>query len=177
MEYGRNGWKENEDGQDCQKRHLETDVKKIEWGYEKHNDVGNGKVVDRQGILLCEDGKTIDANHRGGTHGTRRHPYQNHITPDGDGRETYRQDGFLSAAKQQDEQLEDDADMQSAHSQDVAGTYDAIGILGILVECRLVAQSHRGDDGIVLVGDLHLSHLRLYLISPFIGLEQGAVEC
>lgn len=42
MEYGRNGWKENEDGQDCQKRHLETDVEKIEWGNEKHDDVGNG---------------------------------------------------------------------------------------------------------------------------------------
>ena len=103
MEYGRNGWKENEDGQDCQKRHLETDVEKIEWGNEKHDDVGNGKVVDRQCILLCEDGKTIDANHCGRTHGTRWHPNQNHITPDGDGGETYRQDGFLSAAKQQDE--------------------------------------------------------------------------
>ena len=58
---------------------------------------------------------------------------------------------MLSAAQQKEEKLEDNAYMQSAYCQYVAGSGNGVTVPGVGIERTLIAQCHGCDDCIILL--------------------------
>ena len=111
---------------------METDVVQIEGVDEEHDNVCEGKVVDGQGFTMGDEGEAADADQGGGSYSACWCSDEQYVCPDGSDGEHDDVDRTLFPPQQQDEQLKDDADVQSADCQHMAGSRDGVDVLGFL---------------------------------------------
>lgn len=81
---------------------------------------------------MGDEGETADTDEGGGSYSACWCPDEHHVGPNGSDGEHDDRDGALSSPHQQDEQLEDDSDVQSAYCQYMAGSRDGVDVLGFL---------------------------------------------
>ena len=181
---GDRGWQkavdglvEQQDGQHGGKGQLKADVEEVERLDDEHHDGSESQVAHSRRVASGEQGKAVDADHRGSPDGTGGQGDEEHVCPDGshadgDGDEP----PSFSASCQEDEELKDDADMQSADGQDMAGSRGLEGLSGVLAEAAFLAQCHGGDDGLLLRGKVLAANTFYEFVSQVDGFQTGAVE-
>ena len=77
---------------------------------------------------------------------------------------------------QKDDELEDDADVQTAYCQYMACSGYGISLFGLLVEGSFVAHCHCGNDGKVLFFDMEGTYPLFYVFPEVVGFQDGAFQ-